>query len=277
MTEEKYYIGKNDLAFKEIFLKESNKDLLKELLEYVLKEKIKEIQIKPNERNQDNVKIRRKYYDALVKTEKGKYDIEVNANQKDYLRPRNMSYLTDLYSHHTLKGKKYDESVDIVQINLSYGMIYNENNEIKRNKDMTPLRVYYVMDKEYKKYVKNFVIYEFNMDYYIKLWYDEKSEEIKENKVLVMQGLERKELEKLSKLDRINEDPEFREYMTHEEDLEKIQNSLLYEAEEKGIEKGINERNIEIAKNMIKKGMKVEDISEITELSKEEIEKLLSK
>ena len=41
-----------------------------------------------------------------------------------------------------------------------------------------------------------------------------------------------------------------------------------------GIEKGKDEEKIEIAKNMIKKGMAVEIIEEITGLSKEKIEDL---
>ena len=67
MENEKYYISKNDVVFKEMFLKERNKEFLKALLEYVLKEEVNTIEIKPTERNQDNVNVRRKYYDALVK------------------------------------------------------------------------------------------------------------------------------------------------------------------------------------------------------------------
>ena len=67
MENKKYYISKNDVVFKEMFLKERNKEFLKALLEYVLKEEVNTIEIKPTERNQDNVNVRRKYYDALVK------------------------------------------------------------------------------------------------------------------------------------------------------------------------------------------------------------------
>ena len=52
------------------------------------------------------------------------------------------------------------------------------------------------------------------------------------------------------------------------EELEK--NTLIVEAEQKGIK---NEK-INIAKNMLKKGMNIEDIIDITGLTKEEIEKL---
>ena len=48
----------------------------------------------------------------------------------------------------------------------------------------------------------------------------------------------------------------------------------MVEGEAKGKVAGKNERNIEIAKKMLKKSMKIEDIIELTGLSQEEIEKL---
>ena len=84
----------------------------------------------------------------------------------------------------------------------------------------------------------------------------------------------------------VNDDPEFQKYMSEEEDKKKIQNSLLSEAKEEGIgqgytsgindgiSKGENKKSIEIAKNMLKKNMPIEDISDITGLSIEEINKL---
>ncbi len=64
--------------------------------------------------------------------------------------------------------------------------------------------------------------------------------------------------------------------------LEMLRNTELYEAEQKGIEQGIEKgreeekkiRSIEIAKVMLKKGMEASLISEITELTIEEINNL---
>lgn len=50
--------------------------------------------------------------------------------------------------------------------------------------------------------------------------------------------------------------------------------SELIEAEQKSFEKGLNNRNIEIAKKMLQMGLSISDISEATDLSKEEILKL---
>ncbi len=52
---------------------------------------------------------------------------------------------------------------------------------------------------------------------------------------------------------------------------QKILNTRLKGAKQEGIEQGIQQRNIEIAKSMLNKNMKIEDIMDITGLSKEEI------
>ena len=66
--------------------------------------------------------------------------------------------------------------------------------------------------------------------------------------------------------------------MSEEEDKKKIQNSLLFEARENGINDGIskgeNKKSIEIAKNLLSMNMSLEDISKATGLTVEEINKL---
>ena len=54
--DKKFYTGKYDRAFKEVMLNEKNKDLLKLLLEHILKVEINNIEISPNERNSRNIK-----------------------------------------------------------------------------------------------------------------------------------------------------------------------------------------------------------------------------
>jgi len=61
-TKEKFYTSRNDRVFKEIFMKEENKDILKSLLESILKLKISDIKFLNLERNVDNIKVRRKHW-----------------------------------------------------------------------------------------------------------------------------------------------------------------------------------------------------------------------
>ena len=71
-------------------------------------------------------------------------------------------------------------------------------------------------------------------------------------------------------LEEVNKDPEFREYMSAEEDARKMENSHLDEAINKGIKQGKNE----IAKNMLSKNMDIKLISEITGLTEDEVNSL---
>lgn len=255
--EEKFYTCRYDRAFKEIMLNEKNTDILKWLLESILKLQIETIEIKTVERNTGNLSVRRKVLDALLTTNIGKVQIEVNSNENDYLYPINMAYIADVYSHDTLVGEEYTEDVMFIQINLTYG---------KGEEDA--YKVYYMQDENGEKFVNNLKIYEFNMDFYKKIWDNNDKKLIEENKALVMLDLSLKELKKLSKEDRlvnkymsnlekINKEPEFREYMSLEEDFRKIRNSLLTEAKKK-----------------MREELKEEVTKEVTEeLSKEAYEK----
>ena len=126
-----------------------------------------------------------------------------------------LSYLCGVYSNDVLVGDKYNEDVMYIQINLSYGL-----------KDDKLNRIYKMMDKDGKNYVNNFIIYELNMDRYMKFWYNG-DKKIEENKYLVMLDLQLDELENLAKdkvvskymetLKKINTEYKFKEYISAEE------------------------------------------------------------
>ena len=281
-----FYTCRNDRAFKEVFLNPDNSDLLKALLEFILKIKIDKLEIKKTELLSGNVNIKDKRVDAIVHTGNKKIEIEINSQNKDYLHTRSTAYICNIYQSNASVGDTYNEDTDIIQVNLTWGLGRN-NDEMK---------IYKIMNEKGELYVKNFIIYEINMDYYDKIWYSKNEEEIKKNQYMIMLDLDKKELKNMPKdkiVDKyitnvtiVNDDPEFQKYMIEEEDKRKIQNSLLSEAKEEGISqgytsgindgisKGENKKSIEIAKNMLKKNMSIEDISDITGLSIGEINKL---
>ena len=281
-----FYTCRNDRTFKEVFLKPDNSDLLKALLEFILKIKIDKLEIKKTELLSGNVNIKDKRVDAIVHTGNKKIEIEINSQNKDYLHTRSTAYICNIYQSNASVGDTYNEDTDIIQVNLTWGL--GRNNE--------EMKIYKIMNEKGELYVKNFIIYEINMDYYDKIWYSKNEEEIKKNQYMIMLDLDKKELENMPKdkiVDKyitnvtiVNDDPEFQKYMSEEEDKRKIQNSLLSEAKEEGISqgytsgindgisKGENKKSIKIAKNMLKKNMSIEDISDITGLSIEEINKL---
>ena len=286
----KFYTCRNDRAFKEVFLNPNNSDLLKALLEFILKIKIDKLEIKKTELLSGNVNIKDKRVDAIVHTGNKKIEIEINSQNKDYLHTRSTAYICNIYQSNANVGDTYNEDTDIIQVNLTWGL--GRNNE--------EMKIYKIMNEKGELYVKNFIIYEINMDYYDKIWYSKNEEEIKKNQYMIMLDLDKKELKSMPKdkiVDKyitnvtiVNDDPEFQKYMSEEEDKKKIQNSLLSEAKEEGISQGIeqgytsgindgiskgeNKKSIEIAKNMLNKNMSIEDISDITGLSIEEINKL---
>ena len=166
-----------------------------------------------------------------------------------------------------------------MKINLSY----NLKNKRKQEE-------YYIQNELEERYVNNFKIIEINMELYKEMWYSNNIKEIEENKYLVMLDLEKEELEKLSEkdkvvsqymeeLDRVNEDLEFRQFMSHEEDERKIFNSRMRAAEEKGLEDGIKQgmkEGIEKGKlDLVKEALKLEiDIDIISKMSKMPIEEI---
>lgn len=173
-------------------MNESNKDLLIYLLEGILKLKINNVEYLNLEQNVGNIYVKRKHFDLFLKTDIGNIQVEVNASNLNYVKPRNMSYICAIYSNHVLKGQNYNQDTKIIQINFSYGL---EDSEEKR--------VYYVQDQSNKKYVENFTIYEINMEKYINYWYTKNEEKIEENKEIIMLDLELEELKLLSKEDRM--------------------------------------------------------------------------
>ena len=279
---EAFYTCRNDRAFKEVFLNPNNSDLLKALLEFILKIKIDKLEIKKTELLSGNVNIKDKRVDAIVHTGNKKIEIEINSQNKDYLHTRSTAYICNIYQSNASVGDTYNEDTDIVQVNLTWGLGRN-NDEMK---------IYKIMNEKGELYVKNFIIYEINMDYYDKIWYSKNEEEIKKNQYMIMLDLDKKELKNMPKdkiVDKyitnvtiVNDDPEFQKYMSEEEDKKKIQNSLLSEAKEEGISQGIsqgytsgiNDGINQTAKNLLSMNMTLEDISKATGLTVEEIKNL---
>ena len=292
--ENKFYTCRNDRAFKEVFMKEENKDLLISLLESILDIKIKELEYLNLEKNSDNINLRKKYFDLHVKTEKENIQIEVNPSVLDYTRPRNVSYICDTYSHQVLRGENYDEESKIIQINFTYGLMKSKKDKYYEEE---AFRIYKIQDEKCKSYVENFTIYEYNMDYLMKLWYSKDEKEIDKYKYIIMMDLDKENLSELSRKDRmvdkymeevvkVNEDPDFHRYMSWEEDQRKIQNSIRKQFREEGLAEGRAEgraegkaegraeAKLETAKNLKNNGVSIEIIAKSTGLTLEEVAKL---
>ena len=267
----KFYTCKNDSAFKEIFGNIKNKKLLIWLLERILQVNIDKLTYLNVERNNNDLVTKRKRLDILVETNVGRINIEMNATNKEYLHPRNFCYLSNIYNKNTSISEDYNEDTLTIQINFTYGI--KDDNKI--------LRIYKVQDDEQKCYIKNFEIYEYNMDIIMNFWYSLDIEKVTEYSHLIMLDLEKNSLKELVKYDgkvdeymekitKLNTDANFWEVFTPEEDERYIRNTIKRESEKKGkkIEK------ITIAKNMLAKNLDLNLIMDVTNLSKNEILKI---
>ncbi len=283
---QKFYSCRYDRTFKEVFLNPKNEDLLESLLEDILKVKIEIKKILPTELIVGNNIIKSKRVDALILATNKKIEIEINASINEYVYIRNTAYICNVYSTNALVGDTCNQDIDIIQINLTWGLDYEESK-----------REFRIIDKNGNVYVKNLLIIEINMEYYKKIWYSKDEKKIKENELLVMLDLNEGELKKMPKSDKISEkyvesvtilnnDPFFQEYMSHEEDQRKMQNSLIREAEDTGYEKGIKlgeekglklgqeQEKIKTIKNMLNEEIAINAISKITNLSIEKINEI---
>ena len=131
------------------------------------------------------------------------------------------------------------------------------------------------------------------MEKYKELLYNEDEEGIEKNKYLIMLDMDLEELKKLKKdkvvldymekIERLNQNPMFINWITKEKDEEMIKNTQLRRAKEDGISQGITQGihqgmdagKKEVAKSMLEDGMDVEKISKLTGLSINEIQKLI--
>ena len=267
----KFYTCKSDVAFKEIFGNIKNKKLLIWLLERILQVNIDKLTYLNVERNNNDLVTKRKRLDILVETNVGRINIEMNATNKEYLHPRNFCYLSNIYNKNTSISEDYNEDTLTIQINFTYGI--KDDNKI--------LRIYKVQDNEQKCYIKNFEIYEYNMDIIMNFWYSLDIKKVTKYSHLIMLDLEGGSLKELVKYDgkvdeymekitKLNTDANFWEVFTPEEDERYIRNTIKRESEKKGkkIEK------ITIAKNMLAKNLDLNLIMDVTNLSKNEILKI---
>ncbi len=292
----KFFKGTNDNMFKAIFTPKKNRELLKEFLKRSLKQvlpiNLDELVILSSEIAKTNVNIKGKTVDILAETPNEILNIELNNSYYPALHKRNVSYIFSKYSEEVKVSETYNKMKMFIQINFTKGL----------SKDYLSLEIYTLKgEKTDKKYIDNLIIAEFNIDKIKEGWYNGD----KEFDFVAALDLEGAELNKICEGDeymelfekevkRLNQDHKFTEFMSAEEEEEKLKKTLIEDArndgekiglqkgkelgiqegKELGIQEGETKKQIEIAKNMLENKMVPEMISKLTGLSKSEIEAL---
>ncbi len=280
MTEfkEKYINPFTDYGFKRLFGEEPNKDLLLDFLNELLKEKegeILEISYLPNEKLPITIGDRRAIFDLYCKNEKGEYFIvEMQKAEQKYFKDRTLFYSTfPIQEQARNKGKNWDFKLKQI---YTIGILDFEFDE----------------DKDYpKKYKYEAKLYETEIkeEFYKKLTYiylsmpkfNKTLEELKtkfDKWLYVLKHLDKfdripekikdKIFQKLFKTAEIAKfsKEELRQYEASVNAYRDIKNSI-----DTAFEKGENNKAIEVAKKMIRRGLDILLISEMTGLTEEEI------
>ncbi len=271
-NKDKFFTAKNDNVFKAIFCNENNTFLLKTLIERCLKIKIEIIEIHAPEKIKENIYAKGQILDVLVKVDNRLINIEVNSGFYDGVHRRNFGYAGSKYSEEVKIGENYLDMNEVIQINFTWGL----------PRKYSILGEYLLVDKKTEiKFVDNFSIFEYNMDKIRELWYSGD----KEYEFLAILDFNKEELKKIGKgdeymsefkkkIESLNDNREYKEFLTAEEDMKKTNNTFKEIGRREGFEDGKVLEKIEIAKKLFKENIDEQIISKVTGLSMEKIRDL---
>lgn len=261
----KFFKASNDIMFKSIFCKESNRDLLEEIIKEVTKKKVEITELKVPEQIKKNIHVKGKTLDVIAKSDGEETNIEVNTSFYEGLHRRNAGYIFNRYVENVPISGTYNKMPKFVQINLTC------------SETLPLISCYTLYDKVNKKvFIDNLIIYEINLTKAKEICYNNGSG----MNLISLLECNKEELdaikgdglvEKLKgEINKLNQDKEFVEFLTAEEEEELLTNTLkensYNEGLNDGIEQGIEQGIITTAKNMLKLGLDIETISKATEL-----------
>jgi len=271
-----------DFAFKLIFGKEENKDILLSLLNSILEDyqyPIESIEILTPFVGRDYSKDKLVILDIKAKDEKGEYyHIEMQIADQYYYHKRALYYWAKLYTSQIQSGAGFKNLTKTVSINiLNFEAIkkpkYHSVYRIKDLEDETELsdqlEIHFI---ELEKFTKDLPDLKKTLDRWIYfLKYAEKF--TKEN--LPTQLKEMESIKKASELlDTVSLNAEEREIYEARLKILRDEEGAIETARLRGLEEGKKEERIEIARKSLQMNLSVEQISQLTGLTFEEIEKL---
>jgi len=274
----------NDYIFKKIFGQKGNEEILKDLLISILEIPIKEIEIlhdvhleREIEENKEGIlDIRATLNNNII------VNIEMQVKNQHNMIDRSLYYWANLYSSSLNKRQDYTENNKTIAINiLDYNIFedgpYHEkcmitrkyNNEILTN----DLEIHFIqIPKCEKEKIKT------TLDFWIRFISNIKDEEVEKMKEEISEETLNAVMEVQEQYWKIMSDPQTRRIIERREmaiyDRVSGEQYAKKEGEKVGLKKGEKIKAIEIAKKMKAEKMDIEIIMKMTELSKEEIEKL---
>ena len=281
-----------DKIFKKVFGDPNNTDKLAYLLSTLFKipfEDLKDnIEIIESEKRVNKVNEKMSKSDIVLNikfSSFGKVNLEMNVGFYKEVIVRNLGYNINLLSSSLKVGKDYSDIKPVIQINFN---TYDIDKNSQKILDLFTLK----NDNNYE--LTNILqIYHINIDKWYKCWYNGDIERYSEEDQKLIRCLAllkitnnedftkcigetdmEDEIKKdfVDTMDELCSDEEIERYYGSEEDLVRISGEKIKIKEAK--EEGKEEKSIEIARNLLKQGLSIQDISLATGLSIDEIENL---
>ena len=288
---DKYIDPFTDFGFKKLFGEECNKDLLLDFLNELLHKeegKIVSITYLKTEHLGISKESRRAVFDLYCENEKGeKFIVELQKAKQEYFKDRTLYYSTFAITDQAVSGD-WDFKLKDVYVVAILDFVFEEDKK-DTNKyrydvmlsDIETHKIFYEKLKfvylEMPKFTKE--VDELNT-HFEKWMYVLKNLKRLDN---IPDKLREKIFEKIfltAEIAKLTTE-EYKAYVDSLNSYRDLKNSLDYAKAEglaeglaEGIEKGIAEEKLEIAKKLKNRGMPIDQIIEVTNLTKEEIEKL---
>jgi conserved hypothetical protein (putative transposase or invertase) len=279
----KKYQPKMDIIFQAIFGEVGSENITKDFLEKILKRKIEKISLDQNpilrrELTSDKLGV----LDIITELDgKEKCNIEMQLIDKNNIIERMLYYWSKIYTKQIKAGEDYNKLEKTIVI-----LIADFN--IKGLEEVTYHSTWKIMETNYAK--KLILTDKLELDIIelskIKGRENEKDQlldwliflENPESERVTLKMEENENLkDAVEKLNKISEDEKMQRIIELREKAIRDEHAIYEKGVNDGVEKGSKEKELQIAKNMLKKGIKESDIKEITGLTKEEIEELKRK
>lgn len=262
---------KNDYVFKRIFGHKGNEELTKSLLEEITKTKINKIELAEEVNLGKNLiddKIGILDIKAVIDG-KIEADIEMQVAKSKDIIPRMLFYWSKMYTSTINGGEKYDKlrkTIIVLIADFELDELEGIENYYTKWKIKDDQGSNAVLTNDLEIYIIELPKYKGTHDNKLDLWV----KFLKDYKEMEEFEMEDEVKEAYECLKEISKDAEERR-------LAELREKYIWEmnsAEKYGEEKGEKKKQIEIAKNMLKKGMNTKDIAELIGLSEKEIEKI---
>ncbi len=277
----------SDIVFKRVFSKEGNEDILKALLEAILEISIQKVVIKNPELPRSLYDRKAGVLDIKVEIDKNTLcNIEMQVSEQKTIDKRSTFYMARLVEDELKRGEDYEKVKNTIVINLLNFEFYERNSyhniahmKFEETKEEEKIDLGYQREEELAtddlemhfieipKFVKKNPEAKTKLEQWLWLLAG------REDK-LEMAKKENKSIEKAMKIieEMSLDEKEWELYRSRQMAIMDY-NVGMRHAREEGKKKG----KLEIAKKLLKMGMKLEDIEKATELTKEEIENIKNK